>query len=99
MFIVSLNYIASLEQIDAHMGDHMKFIRKYYKLNKFIASGRKVPRTGGIILVHAGSKDEVETIMKEDPFCAHKLAEITITEFQTSQVHPDLKGLPNLKLG
>jgi uncharacterized protein YciI len=93
MFIVSLNYIVPLEQIDSNMGDHMKFIRKYYKLNKFLASGRKVPRTGGIILVLAKSKDEVVAIMNEDPFCARKLAEITITEFQTSQSHPDLKGL------
>jgi uncharacterized protein YciI len=93
MFIVNLNYIAPLEQIDAHMGEHMKFIRKYYKLNKFVASGRKVPRTGGIILVLAKSKDEVEAIMNEDVFCKNKLAEISIIEFQTSQSHPDLKNL------
>ncbi len=93
MFIVDLNYIVSLEKIDAQMGDHMKFLRKYYKENVFVASGRKVPRTGGIILVLAKSKGEVEKIMKEDPFCKLKLAEITITEFLTSQVHPSLKGL------
>jgi uncharacterized protein YciI len=93
MFIVSLNYIVPLEQIDAHMGDHMKFLHKYYKENKFIVSGRKVPRTGGIILVLANSKEEVESIMAEDPFCSHGLAEITITEFQASQSHPDLKRL------
>ena len=93
MFVVNLNYIASLEQIDANMGDHMKFLRKYYKLNAFVASGRKVPRTGGIILVLAKSKDEVESIINEDPFIKNKLAEYKITEFNTSQVHPDLKTL------
>ena len=93
MFVVDLNYIAPLEKIDAIMSEHMKFLRKYYKQNAFIASGRKVPRTGGIILVLAKSKDEVEEIIKEDPFVINKLAEYSITEFRTSQVHPDLKGL------
>ena len=93
MFIVNLAYIVPLDQIDAAMVEHMKFLNKHYKANLFVASGRKVPRTDGIILVLAQSKAEVESIMAEDPFCIHKLAEFTITEFQTSQVHPDLKKL------
>lgn len=93
MYIISLNYIVPLEQLDAHMAEHVKFLRKYYKLNKFVASGRKVPRTGGIILALADSKEEVENIIKEDPFYIHKLADFSITEFMTSQYHPELKNL------
>jgi len=93
MFVIDLTYVVPLEKIDAIMGDHMKFLRKYYKLNAFIASGRKVPRTGGIILVQAKSKDEVESIINDDPFVVNKLATYVITEFRTSQVHPDLKNL------
>lgn len=93
MFIINLNYIVPLEQIDAHMTDHVKFLRKYYKQNVFVASGRKVPRTGGIILALAKSKDEIENIIQEDPFHIHNLATFTTTEFLTSQYHPELKGL------
>jgi len=93
MFVVDLKYIVSLEKIDAMMGDHMKFLRKYYKTNTFIASGRKVPRTGGIILVLAKSLEEAEVIINEDPFVINKLAQYSITEFRTSQIHPDLKKL------
>lgn len=95
MFIINLNYIVPLEQLDAHMGDHVKFLRHYYKLNVFVASGRKVPRTGGIILALAKSKEEIEAIISEDPFYIHKLAEFSITEFLTSQYHSDLKKLLN----
>jgi hypothetical protein len=35
----------------------------------------------------------VEELIKEDPFYAHKLAEFTVTEFLTSQVHPKFKTL------
>jgi uncharacterized protein YciI len=93
MFIIDLNYIVPLEQIDAHMADHVKFLRKYYKQNVFVASGRKVPRTGGIILAVAKSKEEIGQIIKEDPFQIHNLATFTITEFLTSQYHPALKNL------
>jgi uncharacterized protein YciI len=93
MFIINLNYIVPLETLDAHMTDHVKFLRKYYKQNLFVASGRKVPRTGGIILALAKSKEELESVIAEDPFYTHKLAEFTITEFLTSQYHPELKKL------
>ena len=46
MFIINLNYIVPLDKQDAHMTYHVKFLQKYYKKNVFIASGRKVPRTG-----------------------------------------------------
>lgn len=93
MFIIDLKYIVPLEKLDAHMKEHVAFLQKYYKLNVFVASGRKVPRTGGIILALAKSKEEVEAIISEDPFHALGLAEFTITEFLTSQHHPALKAL------
>jgi uncharacterized protein YciI len=93
MFIINLNYIAPLEKLDAHMTDHVKYLHKYYKQNVFVASGRKVPRTGGIILALAKSREEVDKIISEDPFYIHKLAEFSVTEFLASQHHSDLKKL------
>jgi uncharacterized protein YciI len=93
MFIINLNYIVPLEKLDMHMADHVAFLKKYYNKNVFVASGRKVPRTGGIILALGKSKEEIEEIITEDPFFTHKLAEFSITEFLTSQSHPDLKKL------
>lgn len=93
MFVIDLHYIVPLEKLDAHMTEHVKYLHKYYKQNIFIASGRKVPRTGGIILAHGRSKTEIEEILQEDPFFVHKLAEFTVTEFLTSQTHPDFKKL------
>jgi len=93
MFIIDMQYIVPLEELDEHMVEHVKFLQKYYQKELFVASGRKVLRTGGIILVLADSKDEVVAIMNEDPFTKHQLAEYTITEFLTSQYHPQLKSL------
>lgn len=93
MFVIDLHYIVPLEQLDAHMSEHVKFLNTYYKQNIFLTSGRKVPRTGGVILAQAGSKETLEVIMAEDPFCKHNLAEVTITEFLNSQMHPAFKKM------
>lgn len=93
MYIIDLTYIVPLEQLDVHMTDHVKYLHKYYKQNKFVASGRKVPRTGGIILALADSREEVDQIISEDPFYTQQLAEFTVTEFNTSQMHLQLKPL------
>jgi uncharacterized protein YciI len=95
MFIIDLTYIVPLEKIDSRMKDHMVFLRKCYAENLFVASGRKVPRTGGIILATGKSKAEFQALMEQDPFVAEGLAEFRIIEFQTSQFHPDLKSLLN----
>ena len=93
MFIISLNYIVPLEEIDEYMVAHVKYLNKYYKKNVFVASGRKVPRSGGIILAIANSVEEIEKIIAEDPFYKHQLAEFDVTHFLTSKYHPDLKKL------
>ena len=91
MFVINLNYIASLKEIDARMKEHMVFLNACYREGLFIVSGRKVPRTGGIILAQGSTKEAVEALMKNDPFVAHGLAEFDVIEFQASQSHPDFK--------
>jgi len=93
MFIISLNYIVPLEELDRHMDAHVQYLKKYYAADVFIMSGRKVPRTGGVIIAQADSKEILEKIIAEDPFHKHKLAEFEITEFLASQSHPGLKDI------
>jgi uncharacterized protein YciI len=90
MFVIELIYKATLAEIDAAMSAHMKFVRKYYASGHFLVSGRKIPRDGGIILAVGESREEIERIMKEDPFCARGLAEARVVEFRASQKAGDL---------
>ena len=81
MYIVSLNYIKEVSEVEKHLEEHIKFLEKYYEMEKFICSGRKNPRTGGVILLNAESLSEVEKIILEDPFNINEIAEYEITEF------------------
>jgi uncharacterized protein YciI len=91
MFVVELVYKVGLEQIDAHMKAHVAFLRKYYAAGNFLVSGRKIPRDGGIILAVAASREELEAILREDPFCALGLAEARVIEFRASQKAEDIQ--------
>ncbi len=90
MFVIELSYQAALSEIDAHMGAHVAFLKKHYAAGTFLVSGRQVPRTGGIIIAVAGSRERVDAIMREDPFCALGLAEVRIVEFRASQRAADI---------
>ena len=81
MYILNLNYIKEVSEVEKHLEEHIKFLEKYYEMGKFICSGRKNPRTGGVILLNAESLSEVEKIILEDPFNINEIAEYEITEF------------------
>ena len=90
MFVVELVYKADLGKIDAQMRAHMAFLKKHYAEGRFLVSGRKIPRDGGNILANGNSRDEIEGIMKEDPFCKNGLAEFRVIEFRASQRAADM---------
>ncbi|HSC06755.1 MAG TPA: YciI family protein [Steroidobacteraceae bacterium] len=92
MFVIELAYKADLSEIDAHMTAHVRFLKKYYASGHFLVSGRKIPRDGGIILAVGTSRQEIETIVKEDPFHAHGLADFRIIEFRASQKAKDIQA-------
>ncbi|MDB2356195.1 YciI family protein [Pseudoalteromonas sp.] len=95
MFIVSLTYKTELSEVDQYIQAHVSFLEKYYAAGKFIASGRKVPRTGGVILINAGSLEEVESIIKEDPFHIANVANYEITEFIPTMAATELDAIKN----
>ena len=91
MFVIELIYKASLEEIDAHMAAHVRFLKKYYAAGKFLVSGRKIPREGGVILAVGKNREEIEAIAAEDPFHRHGLADFRIIEFRASHKADDIQ--------
>ncbi|MDW9380330.1 YciI family protein [Chryseobacterium sp. JV558] len=91
MFIISLTYKSSIENIERLIPQHNIFLDKHYESGKFIASGRKEPRTGGLIIATAESKNEIEQIISEDPFYIHQVADYDITEFIPSKYNENFK--------
>jgi len=91
MFVIELSYKVDLEEIDAQMAAHVRFLKKYYASGNFLVSGRKIPRDGGIILAVAKHRQDIDAIIKEDPFHEHGLADFRIIEFRASQRADDIQ--------
>ena len=88
MFVVLLTYVKPLPEVDRHMRAHVKFLQEQYAARTFVASGRQVPRTGGVILARGPSKDALVELMQRDPFVQNGVATFEVIEFRTSQSDP-----------
>ena len=80
MFIVSLTYTSPIDAIELFLAEHVEYLDKYYASGHFQLSGRKEPRTGGVIIARAKSTQELEQILAQDPFYREGLARYDVTE-------------------
>ncbi|MDF3025994.1 MAG: cyclohydrolase [Fluviicola sp.] len=80
MFIVSLSYKKDINEVEKFIEPHMQFLIKLYEDKKIIFSGRKNPRTGGVILFRNVEKEALTNILKQDPFYQNEVADYDITE-------------------
>lgn len=91
MFIISLSYVKPLEDVEAHLEAHVDYLKRFYGSGEFLASGRKVPRTGGVIFAVAESRERIEEIVRQDPFHENGVAEFEITEFAPTMTAQELE--------
>ncbi|GAA0075866.1 YciI family protein [Clostridium sp. CTA-5] len=91
MFILNLTYIKPIGEVEKYLPSHILFLEKYYKIKKFICSGRKNPRAGGIILCNAQDINEVNTIITEDPFYKENIANYEVIEFMPTKYATNFK--------
>ncbi|GHF37167.1 hypothetical protein GCM10010359_44760 [Streptomyces morookaense] len=81
MFVMELTYIAPIDRIEAALPEHVAWLDSHYASGVFIASGRKDPRDGGIIIALGDDRTKIEEIAKSDPFSVAGVCEYTITKF------------------
>lgn len=93
MYIISLTFKVPLENIDEYLDAHVDYLNQHYETGNFLLSGRKVPRTGGVILAQANSIKEMEHVISKDPFKIHDLADFEITEIEPTKTSQALRFL------
>ncbi|MFJ3325961.1 YciI family protein [Streptomyces griseus] len=90
MFVLELTYTAPVERVDALMREHIAWLDEQYAAGVFIASGRKNPRDGGVILAVGDDRAAIEKIASADPFAEHQVCAYRITEFIATKTSPEL---------
>jgi uncharacterized protein YciI len=93
MFLILLTYVRPLDEIDRLVDDHNAYLERNYDAGRFIVSGRREPRIGGVIIAHAESVREINATVAEDPFVREGVAEHEVIEFVPSKWAPGFEAL------
>ena len=92
MYVISLSYKVPLDTIIEHRPAHLEWLQIHYDSGLFIASGRKNPPNGGVIISKAIEREVLEKILQSDPFSLNDLADYEIIEFDAIMTCPELKN-------
>lgn len=93
MFIINLTYKAELEQVDKYLQEHVNYLNTQYELGNFLMSGRKIPRSGGVIISPIREVEQLNEILNQDPFKINDIANYEVTEFVASKTREDINFL------
>ncbi|MFC8506520.1 YciI family protein [Streptomyces sp. NPDC057411] len=91
MFVLELTYTAPVERVDALLDAHVEWLDAQYAAGVFLASGRKNPRDGGVILAAGVGRAEIEEIAATDPFSVGGVCAYRITEFYATKTAGELE--------
>lgn len=93
MYIVTLTYTRPLTEVDKHREAHLEWVRHQYESGRFLASGPRIPREGGVILVRDMPRENLDALLAEDPFRQNGVADFTVVAFKVSNASADLQNL------
>jgi uncharacterized protein YciI len=93
VFLLLLTYVRPLPEVDALMREHVRWLDEQYAAGRFVVSGRRIPRSGGVIVARGDDRAEIEALAASDPFVSRGVATCEIIQFRASQIAPRLDGL------
>lgn len=93
MFLLLLTYARPLPEVEALLPAHMSWLETHYAAGTFAASGRRVPRTGGAILLRVPDRTAAEALAATDPFVTGQVADYEIIEIAFSRASSGFEGL------
>lgn len=92
MYVVSLTYRVPQDIVDFHNDAHISWLQQAFDDGVFIAAGRKIPRTGGLLLSQA-DRATLDAALARDPFYVNGVADFEVMEFHAGRVAPGFENL------
>ncbi|QIW10548.1 YciI family protein [Francisella sp. LA112445] len=78
--IINLEYLVEESEVAKIRPAHRNFLDIGYKKGILLASGPKIPKTGGVILA-TGDFEEIKDFIKNDPFYINNIAAYSFSSF------------------
>lgn len=82
LFIAMSSYLQPPAQVAAALGDHRAWIHDQYQSGLMLASGRRNPPVGGVMILRAADAAEAAAVVAGDPFVINGLVAYDIHEFE-----------------
>jgi len=92
MLVAILTYKVPLDVVDAHRPAHIDWLKECYAQGAMLASGRKDPPNGGVLLMR-GERGALEALLATDPFAVHGVADYALHEFAPTMTAEGLEAL------
>jgi uncharacterized protein YciI len=90
-FIVETTYVAPMETVAAATPAHRAYLQTGYDGGLMLASGPQEPRVGGILVMRAAAREEIDRFLAQDPFNLQGLATYRVIEFNPVKFQPFLQ--------
>ncbi len=84
VFIALSRYLVPIQQVEALLPEHARWVAQRYAEGRILVSGRQIPARGGATILVGPDRQSVETLFSTDPFVQNGVAEYTIIEFVPS---------------
>ena len=92
MYVVSLSYKVPEEIVEFHLPAHVSWLQAAFDAGVFLVAGRKIPRTGGLLISNA-DRSVLGASLAKDPFYVNGVADFEVMEFHASRVAPGYETL------
>lgn len=93
MYLITITYTQPLEAVERVLPAHRQYLREATLASRIVMTGRRRPATGGLVMLRADSREEVEDFVRQDPYSTENVAAFGIVEFDVAQVAPGLESL------
>lgn len=84
LFVVKITYTVSKAEIDLHLDTHRQWLKSAGHTGLLVAAGPIADHSGGVILAHCGSRDELDTLLAQDSYYKHKVADYEVVGFNAA---------------
>jgi uncharacterized protein YciI len=88
MFVILLKFSSNKANASQFMDGHNSWLKDGFAKGTFLLAGTIQPKLGGAILAHNATPEEIQAIVKEDPFVSENVVVAEIIEITPSKVAP-----------
>ncbi len=93
MFVIQLRFSTNKANAGQFMDGHNAWLKQGFAEGTFLLAGTIQPKLGGAILAHNATLDQIQAIVKEDPFVVENVVTAEIIEITPSKAAPQLEFL------